>query len=52
VEDWEQFFIEKSRRRFEKDRLERRRYVLTALIVVVLACAIIIAASVGLTTSP
>lgn len=25
MEDWEQFFAEKSRRRSEKDRLERRR---------------------------
>lgn len=25
MEDWEQFFVEKSRRRFEKDRSERRR---------------------------
>ena len=25
VEDWEQFFAEKSRRRFEKERDERRR---------------------------
>jgi hypothetical protein len=25
VEDWEQFFIEKSRRRADKERLERRR---------------------------
>lgn len=25
MEDWEQFFAEKSRRRFEKERDERRR---------------------------
>jgi len=25
VEDWEQFFQEKSRRRFDKDRRNRRR---------------------------
>jgi hypothetical protein len=25
VEDWEQHFAEKSRRRFEKERAERRR---------------------------
>jgi len=25
VEDWEQFFVEKSRRRFDKERAERRR---------------------------
>jgi hypothetical protein len=25
VEDWEQFFIAKSRRRFDRERLEQRR---------------------------
>lgn len=25
MEDWEQFFVEKSRRRADKDRAERRR---------------------------
>jgi len=27
VEDWEQFFAEKSRRRFDRERNERRRMV-------------------------
>jgi hypothetical protein len=52
VEDWEQFFIEKSRRRFEKDRVRRRRPLLALLIVVTVACAILVGASFALTTSP
>ena len=37
MEDWEQFFVEKSRRRFEKEQAERRRRrnqgLITALII-------------------
>jgi len=32
MEDWEQFFQEKSRRRFDKDRRSRRRRGLQILI--------------------
>lgn len=34
VEDWEQHFVEKSRRRFEKERAERRRSRLIAAIAI------------------
>jgi len=36
VEDWEQFFIEKSRRRFDKERNDRRRQRRHAMIAAVL----------------
>ena len=32
MEDWEQFFVDKSRRRFEKERAERRRQRTQSLI--------------------
>lgn len=46
MEDWEQFFVEKSRRRFEKERAQRRRhfkqgFLAAAIIVALLAGAII-----------
>jgi hypothetical protein len=46
VEDWEQFFVEKSRRRFEKERLEQRRrqtgtLIATAVIVLAMVVAIL-----------
>jgi hypothetical protein len=48
VEDWEQFFVEKSRRRFEKERLERRRGRTQALIAAAIIGMIILGAIVGL----
>lgn len=47
MEDWEEFFLEKSRRRFEKERLERRvrnkNLTLAATIVTILVLGTIIA---------
>ena len=48
VEDWEQFFVEKSRRRFEKERLERRRLRQQGLIAAAIIGAIVLAAILGL----
>jgi predicted nucleic acid-binding Zn ribbon protein len=49
VDDWEQHFVEKSRRRFEKERHDRRRsrtgLALAALILVI----VVIGAVLGLT---
>jgi len=43
VEDWEQFFLEKSRRRFDKDRRSRRRREIGAA----LTGLLLLAAAVG-----
>jgi hypothetical protein len=48
VEDWEEFFVEKSRRRFDKERLERRRQRTRAGIAVALLGIILVGAVVGL----
>jgi len=44
VEDWEQFFVEKSRRRFEKERLDRRRHRKQGVIAAVITSAIVLSA--------
>lgn len=48
MEDWEQFFVEKSRRRFEKERLERRRQRTQGVIAAVVVGLILIGAIVAL----
>jgi hypothetical protein len=48
VEDWEEFFLEKSRRRFDKERLERRRERTRTAITVTLLVVLILFAIVGL----
>jgi hypothetical protein len=48
VEDWEQFFQEKSRRRFDKDRRSRRRRGVEIIIGAALTGAVIVAAIMGL----
>jgi hypothetical protein len=48
VEDWEQFFVEKSRRRFEKERLDRRRHKKQALIAAFIIGALMTGAILGL----
>jgi hypothetical protein len=42
VEDWEQHFLEKSRRRFEKERLEKRRHNMLRLVAAVAIGATIV----------
>jgi hypothetical protein len=37
MEDWEQFFVEKSRRRFERERSHRRRSLANLTIVAAVA---------------
>jgi len=44
VDDWEKFFVEKSRRRFLKERQQRRRRLLQILISVAVASAFVAAA--------
>jgi hypothetical protein len=46
VEDWEQFFVEKSRRRYDKERAERLRlrrqsYIAGAIITLLIIGAIV-----------
>jgi hypothetical protein len=48
VEDWEEFFLEKSRRRFDKERLERRRERTRTAITATLLVVLILFAIVGL----
>ncbi len=48
VDDWEQHFIEKSSRRFEKERHERRRDRTRVTVAVVLLVIIFIGAVLGL----
>jgi len=47
VEDWEQFFQEKSRRRFDKDRRFRRRRGIPIIIGGILVGAVIVMAIMG-----
>ena len=44
MEDWEQFFVEKSRRRFEKERLDRRRHRTNGLVAAAIVGAIVLSA--------
>ncbi|MGE5562178.1 MAG: hypothetical protein ACM3ZV_02595 [Bacillota bacterium] len=48
MEDWEQHFAEKSRRRFDKERLDRRRQRRNAYIAAALIGSGILAAIAGL----
>lgn len=48
VEDWEQFFVEKSRRRSHKQRLERQRRRTTLTLSTGLVALAVIGAVVGL----
>jgi hypothetical protein len=48
VEDWEQFFVDKSRRRFDKDRLDRRRRRLKSSLAVGVLGALLLFAIVAL----
>lgn len=48
MEDWEEFFLEKSRRRFEQERDERRRDRIKAAIAAGTVALLVIAAIVGL----
>jgi hypothetical protein len=41
VDDWEQHFVEKSRRRFEKERIEQRRQRAGAVFAAVLIGTVI-----------
>ena len=43
MEDWEQFFVEKSRRRADKERLARRKRRVSALIAAGLIAALLAA---------
>lgn len=47
MDDWEVHFAEKSRRRFEKERLKRRRRITRSLIGVAVAGGILAAAILG-----
>jgi hypothetical protein len=49
VEDWEQFFLEKSRRRSERDRHERRREWTRATLAAALFTALVVGAIAALT---
>lgn len=48
MEDWEQHFVDKSRRRFEKERNERRRGRTRRTLAVVVLAVIFVGAIVGL----
>jgi hypothetical protein len=48
VEDWEQFFVEKSRRRAEKDRIARRRKRRTRRLIVASIFLVLIGSLVAL----
>jgi hypothetical protein len=48
VEDWEQFFVEKSRRRFDKERAERLRLRRQSIIAGVIVTLVITGAIVAL----
>jgi hypothetical protein len=52
VEDWEQFFLEKSRRRFDKERLERQRERTRTAITVGLITVIVVSGILGLALLP
>jgi hypothetical protein len=47
VDRWEQHFIEKSRRRFEAERLERRGQRLKIALTIGLLSAVVLAAAIG-----
>jgi hypothetical protein len=44
VEDWEQFFVEKSRRRADKERFEQRRHRRQTILAVAMVAVLILAA--------
>jgi hypothetical protein len=50
VEDWEQFFVEKSRRRFDKERAERlrlrRQSIIAGAVIALLIAGAIVALSI------
>ena len=48
MEDWEEHFAEKSRRRFDKERLDRRRQRRNAYIAAALVGTAILASIAGL----
>jgi hypothetical protein len=48
VEDWEQFFVEKSRRRFEKERAQRRRHLKHGIVGAAIIAALIAGAILAL----
>jgi hypothetical protein len=48
VKDWEQFFVEKSRRRFEKERAARRRQRTQGLIAAIVVGVIVLGAILAL----
>jgi hypothetical protein len=52
VEDWEQFFLEKSRRRFETERQERRRNQFRLTIAVGVVVMLVVGAVAGLAMLP
>ena len=51
VEDWEQFFVAKSRRRFERERFDRRRRRLGAVIGAAILTLVIVLGIIGLAAS-
>jgi hypothetical protein len=48
MEDWEQFFVEKSRRRADKERLEERRRRRQTIVSAGLVALLVFAAIAGL----
>jgi hypothetical protein len=52
VEDWEQFFVEKSRRRFDKAERDRRRERTRTAITVALVMLIVVVGIAGLALLP
>jgi hypothetical protein len=52
VEDWEEFFLEKSRRRFDEAERERRRERTRTTIAVALLVLVVIFGIVGLAELP
>jgi len=48
MDEWERHFAEKSRRRFEKERLRRRRHIAQGVIGVAVAGGILAAGILGL----
>jgi hypothetical protein len=52
VQDWEQFFVEKSRRRAETDRLERRRNQFKLTLATAVLVLIVLGGIVGLAMLP
>jgi hypothetical protein len=51
VEDWEQFFVAKSRRRFERERFDQRRRRIGAVIVAAILTLVIVLGIIGLAAS-